>query len=100
MIYARHRDLLEQGDKENDFTISQLNHHSNIQTSTCFLLNIYEVLLRAMYHRPHYLFFPEICHLCDSLVAMVTQTHLLDHPVYPLSHIRPIIDAIVDNQSI
>lgn len=100
MIYARYRDLLEQGDKKNDFTISQLHHHRNIQTSTCLLLNIYEVLLRAMYHRPHYLFFPEICHLCNGLVATVTPTHLLDHPVSPLSHIRPTIDAIVDTQAI
>ena len=94
MIYSL--DHLEEGDKKNDLTIYQLYHDFDIKTPTCLLHNIYEVILRVIYYCPHYLLFPKIRHSYDRLATFVSPTHLLDHSVFPLTHINLAINAIVN----
>ena len=60
MIYAPNR--VRDGPKKNNLTVSELHNHIVLRTPHCLAHNIYEVLLRAMYHRPHYLFFDNIRH--------------------------------------
>ena len=57
MFYGRIH--LNTGDVKNDLTISELHHHLRLKTDAYLLHNIYEVLLRAIYHYIHYFFFPE-----------------------------------------
>ena len=87
MIYAPNR--TRDGPKKNNLTVTDLHTHLEMKTPDCLAHNIYEVLLRAMYHRPHYMYLPTIRHPCDGLTTMRTPTHLPDNMVFMLDHIRP-----------
>lgn len=67
MTHSRKR--LEQGG--NDLTILQLHHYIEFKRLFFFLHNISQVLLHAMYHRPHYLFF------------LKSAIHMMDLPPWP-----------------
>ena len=94
MFYGRIH--LNTGDVKNDLTISELHHHLRLKTDAYLLHNIYEVLLRAIYHYIHYFFFPEMFHLCDGVTIMVTPTNILNHTAFTFTHIRPTIDVILN----
>ena len=94
MIYTPSR--VRDRPKKNNLMVSELHHRLEIKTPDCLLHNIYEVLLRAMYHHPHYMFFDTICHLCDGLTTMLTPTHLAEQQVFMLDHIRPTFDGLLN----
>ena len=79
--------------------VSELHHHIELKTPSCLLHNIYEVLLRAMYHRPHYLFFDTIHHPCNGITTMVTSMYLENKKMLILEHIHPTSDGIL-NQNV
>ena len=93
MIYAPNR--ARDGPKKN-LTVSELHHHIKLKTPSCLLHNIREALLRAMYHRTHYLFFDTIYHPCDGLTTMVTLTYLENKKVFMLDHTCPTFDGLLN----
>ena len=68
MIYAPTR--LRDEPKKKNLTVTELHTYLEMKTPDCLARNIYDVLLRAMYHHPHYMYFPNIRHPCDGLTPM------------------------------
>ena len=91
LVYSSAR--LQRTENKNNLTITQLHKHLAIKTKLCLLHNIYEVLLRAMYHDEHYRFFPTIRNPCDGLTPIMTPIHLADKQV---DHV-PIVHHGLDN---
>ena len=56
---------------------------------------LYKVNLRAMYARPHYIFFDKIHNPFDDITTYVTPTHIADKEAFLLEHIIPTIDNII-----
>ena len=94
MIYAPSR--VRGGPKKNNLTVSELHRYFEVKTPSYLLHNIYKVLLRVMYHRPHYMFFDTIRHPCDGLTTMVTLTHLENKKVFMLDHTCPTFDGLLN----
>ena len=88
MIYSPNR--IRDGPDKNNLTVTQLHTHLELKTPHCMAHNIYEVLLRAMYHRNHYMYLPDIRHPCDGLTNFRTPLHNVDNSVLMLDHMRPL----------
>ena len=73
----------------NSTIISHLKHRPTFSI-------LYKVNLRAMYARPHYIFFDKIHNPCDDITTYVTPTHLADKGTFLLEHIIPTIDNIIN----
>jgi len=98
IIYAPN--IIRDGPEKNNLTVTELHTHLEMKTPDCLAHNIYEVLLRAMYHRPHYMYLPNIRHPCDGLTTMRTPIHMPDTTVFMLDHIRPLYPDLMTNHSI
>ena len=98
MIYAPNR--IRDGPEKNNLTVTELHTHLDMKTPDCLAHNIYEVLLRAMYHRPHYMYLPDIRNPCDELTTMRTPIHMPDNSVFMLDHIRPLYPDLMTTHGI
>ena len=86
---------LQRTENKNNLTITQLHQHIAIKTKLCLLHNIYEVLLRAMYHDEHYRFFPTIRNPCDGLTPIMTPIHLENKQVEHVPIVRQGLDNVL-----
>ena len=98
IIYAPN--IIRDVPEKNNLTVTELHTHLEMKTLDCLAHNIYEVLLPAMYHRPHYMYLPTIRHPCDGRTPMCTPIHLPDTSVFMLDHTRPLYPDLMTNHSI
>ena len=97
MIYTPSR--VRDGSKKKNLMVSELHNHIELKTPHCLAHNIYEGLLRAMYHRPRYMYFDKIRHPYDGLTPMRTPTHLEGKKVFMLERIRLVFDGMTKHVS-